>query len=387
MDEGALGHHHVVPGILLAEAEELVGGVRVDALADVRLVGRRRREGRVRVRDDARERAARHRAGEAGGRRRVAEREGVEVDRGLAQPLLERRLVQVAEDAGLPARADGGGRAAEEEAQLAPGDLVGGGAAGNGDLGVPVEPLAPLVAVLVALAGVGGRRVVGVGDVVVGVDQPGRDDARRAGDHRGRRGRRQARRVGVAVGLAPHLGDDPGGVDQHLPAAVDPGRRQHRTDDEPPRVARGHRAHPARQRAQRLAHDHVARRGLRLAGRRAAVAAGGVAVVALLAGLDHAVAAHGGRRRLRLAGRRAAVAVGGVAVVALLAGLDHAVAAHGGGRHGGMAAAAGEGETAEQDGQPRPEGIQRAHGAPGTARAGNAPRAEGHSRRMFAPSG
>src|SRR5256885_15965625 len=70
-----------------------------------------------------------------------------------SEPLLLGPLVEVAEQARLPAAAHGRGRAAEEEAQLAPGDLVAGGAAGRGDLGVPVEALAPLVAVLPALAG------------------------------------------------------------------------------------------------------------------------------------------------------------------------------------------------------------------------------------------
>src|SRR5690606_25762416 len=55
----------------------------------------------------------------------------------------------------------------------------------------------------------------------------------------------------------------------------------------------------------------------------AAVTAGGVAVIALLAGVDGAVAAE----VLVLAGRGAAVTAGGVAVVALLAGVDGAVAA------------------------------------------------------------
>src|SRR5262245_30520229 len=68
-----------------------------------------------------------------------------------------------------------------------------------------------------------------------------------------------------------------------------------------------------------------------LAGRRAAVAAGVVAIVTLFGTAHDAVAAAG--RRLVLAGGGAAVACGGVAVVALLALLDLAVAAHRPGRH------------------------------------------------------
>src|SRR5262249_14056225 len=78
----------------------------------------------------------------------------------------------------------------------------------------------------------------------------------------------------------------------------------------------------------------VAAADLRLAGGRAAVAAVDVAVVALLAGRDDAVAAPG-----RGAVRVTAVAVGQVPVVATLAaaGLEHAVATEG--RHAGRRAA------------------------------------------------
>src|SRR6185369_1436147 len=55
----------------------------------------------------------------------------------------------------------------------------------------------------------------------------------------------------------------------------------------------------------------------------AAVAAGGVAVVALLAGVDHGVAAD-----FQLAGRAAAVTGLGVAVVALFRTFDQRVTAH-----------------------------------------------------------
>src|SRR5262249_23099903 len=71
--------------------------------------------------------------------------------------------------------------------------------------------------------------------------------------------------------------------------------------------------------------DPVAARRQRTVGL-AAVAVRGVAVVALLAGVDDPVAAH----RQRTVGL-AAVAVHGVAVVALLAGVDDPVAAR---RHG-----------------------------------------------------
>src|SRR5262249_5856561 len=147
--------------------------------------------------------------------------------------------------------------------------------------------------------------------------------------------------VGVAVGLAPDPHDAPLRVHDHLPAAVDGGRREDVAQDHPPAVAGGDRARPARERGEGLAH-HLGRTGLVLAGRGAAVAGHGVAVVALLAGLVLAVAA---RRRLVLAGRGAAVAAHGVAVVALLAGLDLAVAADrvGAGR---AAAPAASGRTA-----------------------------------------
>src|SRR5262249_57741708 len=118
------------------------------------------------------------------------------------------------------------------------------------------------------------------------------------------------------VGLAADLHDHPLVVDEHLAPAVDGARREHRPHHEPAAVARGDRARPAGERAQRLADDLARRGGLFLAGRGAAVAALGVAVVALLAGLDDAVAAHG-PRRLLLAGGGAAVAARGVAGVAL----------------------------------------------------------------------
>jgi len=78
--------------------------------------------------------------------------------------------------------------------------------------------------------------------------------------------------------------------------------------------------------------DRPARRGrfphrVDLAARRATVVVDVVAVVALLAGIEHAVAA--AARALEVAGRVAAVAVEAVAVVALLAALDLAVAADG----------------------------------------------------------
>src|SRR5581483_4642168 len=97
--------------------------------------------------DHAGERAAGDRARESARRRRIAQREGVEVDRVLTEALLHGRLVEVAEDAGLAARAHGGRRAAEQEAELTPADLVAARAAGRRDLGVAVEALAPLVAV------------------------------------------------------------------------------------------------------------------------------------------------------------------------------------------------------------------------------------------------
>src|SRR6185436_1214007 len=69
------------------------------------------------------------------------------------------------------------------EAQLAPPDLIRGRAAGRRDLGLAVLADPPLVAVLVAPARVGVRQVLRERDVIVGVDQPGRDDAVGAGDH------------------------------------------------------------------------------------------------------------------------------------------------------------------------------------------------------------
>ena len=98
---------------------------------------------------------------------RVVEREGLEVDRRLARPSSS-PVVEVAQQAGCAARADGRGRAAHQEAQLAPARSDRWSAPPpDGDLGVAALALAPVVALLVALAGVGAGCVLREGDVIV----------------------------------------------------------------------------------------------------------------------------------------------------------------------------------------------------------------------------
>ena len=223
---GQAGRGGVVGGG--ARAEELVARHRVDALGDVRLVrGVVHDRGRgVSARAVVAGRAELRAAG-------VVEREGLEVDDALAQAFLVGAGVEVAQEAGLAARADDRGGAAHQHAQLAPPHLIGGGAARRVDLGVTAQAAAPVVAVLVALAGVGVRRVLGKGDVIVGVDEARRHHAHRAGDH----------------GLATHraaradAGDGAGGVDADLAVGQRAGRREHGAGaDEPRGTARGHGA-------------------------------------------------------------------------------------------------------------------------------------------------
>src|SRR5690606_28732967 len=169
--------------VAAGEAEELVAGVVVDALGDVRevgvLVGDLAGQGDVGV-------AAAHRQLGAVG---VAEREGVAVgDR--EREALEHAGVEVAQEAPLAAGAGGRGGAAHDEAELGGEDLLVGGAAGDGELLVAVLADPPVVAVLVALDALADRGVGGVADVIVGVDQAGGDDAVGAGDQSGVGGER-----------------------------------------------------------------------------------------------------------------------------------------------------------------------------------------------------
>ncbi len=81
----------------------------------------------------------------------------------------------------------------------------------------------PVVPVLVALAGVGVGVVLREGDVIVGVDQRGRDHAVGAGDARRRRGLRLAG--------AADAGDLARGVHEDLAVAVDRAGHEHRAED------------------------------------------------------------------------------------------------------------------------------------------------------------
>ena len=255
MDHRGLAQHEVVGragrGRVVgraALAQELVVRGRVDALGGVRLVrvvAADRRRGRRRAAVVAVHRAARA--------ARVVERERVEVDRLLAEALLIGRDVEVAQQAGLAARTADRRRAAHQEAQLAPRDLRGGRAALRRDLGVAVEALAPLLAIVVALAGVGVREVLRERDVVVRVDQAGRDRAVGAHD------------LGLAAlrAVAADARDLTGGVVRDLAALVDGRRRQHGALDQRARAVAGDRARAGRQRRQRLARDLGHRRPIR----------------------------------------------------------------------------------------------------------------------------
>src|SRR5207244_2734044 len=154
-----------------AQTKELVLREGVDALTDVRKVRILRRDRRKR----------RHFGITAprGELRSVAvtEREGREVDRGLVERLFVRRAGEVAKEAFRRARTDRRRRAAHEETKLAPRDLIRRSAARRGDLLVPVQPLAPIVAVLEAL-GRHVRSVLRELDVIVRIDERRRDDAR-----------------------------------------------------------------------------------------------------------------------------------------------------------------------------------------------------------------
>jgi hypothetical protein len=55
--------------------------------------------------------------------------------------------------------------------QLAPGHLIGAGGARRGDLIMPAQAAAPILSLLVALAGIDERTVLAERDVVVGIDQ------------------------------------------------------------------------------------------------------------------------------------------------------------------------------------------------------------------------
>ncbi len=289
----------------------------VDALGDVRQVGVVRGDG-----------GRRHHARPVPAARgvleavRVVEREGVGAHRREAQPLVEARDVEVAQEARLAHAADRRRRAPEDEAQLAPGDLILRGAAGGHDRRVPVRAEEPLVPVLVSA-----RRCRACGSfcvyarVIVRVDEARRDHARRAGDAGRRRRGGRARRIGGAGGGAAHLRDGALSVHEHLTAAVDRRRREHGAGDQRAAVAGGDRAGAARERREGLAR-HVRRHRSRQGA--VGVAGGAVvdAVVALLhAELDEVVAA----ARLDAGGEAGAVVVVVLAVVALLAGLDLAV--------------------------------------------------------------
>ena len=117
--------------------------------------------------------------------------------------------------------------------------------------------------------------------------------------------------------------------------------------------------------------SHGAPGGLELAGRRAAVAGGEVAVVALLAGGDDAVAA-AGRRAVRVA----AVAVDEIAVVALLGRLDDAVAAA-----AGLVGADVDARAEDARRRRRDRSRRRRRRTPGRRRRSPASRRSGGSRR------
>ena len=179
---------------------------------------------------------------------RVVQGEGLQVGGPRGQTLEERRIIEVAQE---PRGAAGPGRrrgAGDEEAQLTPPHLARVRTANGGNERVAAQPPSPVVAVLEALAGIGMRRVLGESEMVVRVDQPGRDDHARAHDLGGSRCLRRA--------IAAHAGDLPCRVDEHLSALDQPRRREHIAVDQLGGVARVHHTcGTARERARRSADD------------------------------------------------------------------------------------------------------------------------------------
>jgi hypothetical protein len=130
---------------------------------------------------------------------------------------------------------------------------------------VAVLALAPVVSVLVAVDALADRLVLGERDVVVRVDEPGRDDAV---------GARQLGRVGrlrVVEAVAADAGDHAGRVDQHHPVLEHLRRRQHRAAQQQARGPRlRHLARALGRRRQRRVHvadhDRVGRSGRSIGG-------------------------------------------------------------------------------------------------------------------------
>ena len=160
----------------VGQAQEFVAGVVVDALGDVREVG-------VEVVDlgGGDELGVAAALGELGALA-VAEREGVAVGELDRETLEQVGGVEVSQQAALAAGAGGRGGAAHDEAQLGGEDGLLGGATGDRELLVAVLADAPVVAVLVAVDALADRLVLGEADVVVGVDEAGRDDTVGAGE-------------------------------------------------------------------------------------------------------------------------------------------------------------------------------------------------------------
>ncbi len=226
MDEGALRLRQVLPAARRRRlAQKFVARDRVDALRDVREIGAVALDGALLLD---------RRIGTAVGELRalrVAEREGVEHHRLRAEPFLQRiRFIQISQKTRGAARAHRRGRAADEEAQLGELHLLAGRGAARRNFRVAAEAEPPVVTLLVALAAVGLRAGL-ERDVVVRVDEAGRDHTRRAVDL----GRARRHRAAVAV----DAGEEPLRADQHLPAAQHVAGREHVAGDERPAAGAG----------------------------------------------------------------------------------------------------------------------------------------------------
>ena len=185
-----------------AEADILVAGLGIDALRDVGEVAATLQDahavGGGVVADQAEFAAG------------VAEREGLVLHFAGGEAAVRRGTVEVADEALRGAAAGHGGGAGEDLAELTPGHLVARCAAGHGEVAVAAEAAAPVVAVFEALVAPDGGAVLGEGEVVVGVDEAGRDHRAAAIDD-GSIGR---------LAAAADAGDDAVGADEHRAAAV-----------------------------------------------------------------------------------------------------------------------------------------------------------------------
>ena len=223
MNDGApLVEHRFAAVAHAGEAAELVAAHLIDALGDV---------GGVAVVEAGRRVGDVVRAAAVGllGAARVAEGERLVLGAGIAEAVVAvAGVVEIAEDPAQIAGAEDPGGAAQGEAQLAEGLLVGVGAAAvDVDLGVAVLAGAPVVAVLPAQGRIDvvlGRDPGGAvhpADVVVGVDEAGGHD-RVGADHGGGAGR-------LVEALAADAGDGAPGIEEHAEYARASSRRRRKS--------------------------------------------------------------------------------------------------------------------------------------------------------------